>query len=118
MMMCVCLVAKAQSEKFDGYVGVRVGGDRSENILVSLPKLEGFKNVGLALGKDQEPLTIENYADIFTFMGEKHWTFVTKTEEKLYSQIYTWLIFKKDVNNIKEIYEEFPIHTNKESATQ
>ena len=111
-------VSAQEDKKFDCYLQTRNGGKLGSNILMTLPQLEGYNNTGCVINEKKEMIETNAIIDIYTFIGSKGWEYVTQITELIHGTVYTWHIFKKKVTSIKEVYEEFPLHTNVDGAQQ
>lgn len=113
LFMCMAIGVHAQeTEKFDCFVQVRIGGEQGSNILVCLPKFEGYYNIGTVINEKKEKIEVKEMVDILTFVASKGWEYVMHFSEVNYGKSYTWYVFKKKVKNVREAYEDFPLHTN------
>ena len=113
LFVCMAIGVHAQEENKTGcFMQVRFGGPQGGNILVCLPKFEGYYNIGTVLNEKKEKIEAKEIVDILTFVASKGWEYVTQYTEVSYGKADNWFIFKKKVKSIREAYEDFPLHTN------
>ena len=114
LFACIAMSVYAQEveKEFDCYVQTRIGGPYSENILVGLPKLEGYRNIGTILDENKQNIKIKGLIEILNYFSMRDWEYVMQFTEIMSGSAYTWYVFKKKVKSVRQVYEEFPLHSN------
>ena len=114
LLACIAMSVHAQEveKEFDCYVQTRIGGLYSENILVGLPKLEGYNNIGVILDENKKEIKVKDLIEILNYFSMRDWEYVMQFTEIKSGSAYTWYVFKKKVKSVRQVYEEFLLHTN------